>query len=599
MVTKLSRKRTERRNKAGKTGSSALRELEGLLAYVHDGIIYSACGKFWFDEDEAARWEGWFTDFLTHDDKTPIELMPEWQKLVRRVFGWKEVATGLRKYREILMYLPRGCAKTTCAMGIALGLITMDGAVAAQVYLQASDASEASYMMETCKGFISRNPDLQPLYEYKKDEDDHLYIEHIESECTLRFYAGKPKAIGKRPRAAFIDEVQKQKNEDIISSYRTGMAKRVGTQPTNALLFLFGTAPEEEEESAASPLHKMLVKARAALANPEKYPRLYVLMRETTEEDDPHDPALWERVNIGWGISIDPDQFLTLYEDSKSDPEKWRIFCLYNLNKRMQASSAYMNLNRWDECMETFSIIDWIDSEYDYWGGLDFSVSDDMTAIGLIRPWWIQNTLKLKIDGVEKEVEVMTPHMQVLAYYFAPKLAINKSEQYQKWVQDGWLEECGEKVIDMAYVRMRYYQIISTINREPVETGYDPFHATETITKMSSGDADLGLPALEMVSVSQHKRQLNAPTRKIKDMVMEGTLQHNGNPILRFNLQNSRVVSDHQGNMMLSKTLGKNGNEVKRAKIDGIAAINNATRCWMDREPPQPSVYERRGLIAL
>jgi len=495
------------------------------------------------------------------------------------------------------MYLPRGCAKTTCAMGIALALITIDGAIAAQVYLQASDASEASYMMETCRGFISRNPKLQPLYEYKKDEDDHLYIEHIESKCTLMFYAGKPKAIGKRPHGAFVDEVQKQKNEDIISSYRTGMAKRVGTRPTNALLFLFGTAPEEEEESASSPLHKMLIKARAALANPEKFPRLYVLMRETTEEDDPHDPALWERVNIGWGISIDPDQFLTLYEDSKGDPEKWRLFCLYNLNRRMQASSAYMNLNRWDECERDFSLKDWRGLEY--WAGLDFSVSDDMTAFGFIRPWWVQTSTKMMIDGKETDVDIMTPHMQVLAYYFSPKLAISRDPKYQEWQQDGWLEECGDKVIDMAYVRMRFYQVVKFLEVVPVETGYDSFHANETTSKMGSGDTDLNLPALTMVVVSQQKRQLNAPTRKIKDMATEGTIQHNGNPILRFNLANSRVVSDDKGNMMLSKKLSKSGTEVKRAKIDGIAAIINATRCWMDRPPPQPSVYERRGLIAI
>jgi phage terminase large subunit-like protein len=582
------------------TTSSSVRvsKLEGLEAYVRDGVIYSACGRFYFDEETATRWEKWFSRFLTHDDGTPLELMPAWRDLTRQVFGWLNIKTGLRKVREVLIYLPRGNAKTTVTAGLALGLITIDGAVAAEVYLQASDASEAAYMMKCARGFIERSPKLQPLYTFEKDEDDHLFIQHTGSGSKLMFYSGKPKAIGKRPHAAFIDEVQKQKNEEIIQSYRTGFMKRVGTRATNALLFLFGTAPEEEEEGSETPLHKVLEKARKALANPDQYPQFFALMRETTEDDDCHDPALWEHVNIGWGISVDPEQFLTLYEDSKGDPEKWVAFCRYNLNKKMQSASAYMPLNRWDECYQDFSLKDLRGREY--FGGLDFSHNDDMTAFGFIFPWWEQVTAPMLIDGQMRDVEIMIPKQQVLAYYFAPQSAINASAnaavKYQPWVDEGWLEVCGKEAIDFGYIRSRYMQIIKFLGKPPTETGYDPFHANETITLMANGDENYA--PLEMVPISQHKRQLHAPTQKIKTMTKEGTIFHNGNPILRWNWKNARLVSDDKGNTMLSKRLSK-GVVAKIAKIDGGAALINANRCWMDKEPPKPSVYEKRGLMSI
>src|ERR1035437_9994816 len=55
-------------------------------------------------------------------------VLQDWQAyIVRQLFGWKSIATGLRMYRKAYIEIPRKNGKSTLAAGLALSLAFADG----------------------------------------------------------------------------------------------------------------------------------------------------------------------------------------------------------------------------------------------------------------------------------------------------------------------------------------------------------------------------------------------------------------------------------------------------------------------------------------
>lgn len=545
--------------------------------------------EYVFDEVKAKRWRMWFERLLTHHtghlQGTPIILMPFWLGVIETVFGTLRRSDRLRRYDTVFIYIPRGNAKTTVMAGVALGAITIDDEPGAEVYLQASTAEEAAYMFEICKGFVERNEDLAALYSFGVDEDDHEFIMHLASRSTLRFMSGKPKGVGKNPHMVFIDEYQKQKDMRVETSWKFGFQKR--RQP---ILFLFGTAGEGDEESGA-PWLTTLRMARRIAKNPDSQPNFLSVVYETTEEDDPHAEATWKKANPGWGHSINPAQFRNNYLTAVNhdDPQVYRDFLQYNLNYIVPGASQYLNIERWDQCKAELKLEEFAGQEC--FGGLDFSQSDDMTAFSLIFPRWEKETREVKLGDVVQKELVLVPYLAVFTWFFSPRVRIEKTDKeetkYRPWVEQGFLEECGEETIDYAYVRARVKAVCAPFKVK--EIGVDPYHAGETTTNMAATDK------LTIVIVNQTMRALSQPTKRLKEMALNHQISHNGHPVLRWNLKNAHVISDHKKNVMLTKKIVR-GKKVSTAKIDGLASVVNAVRCWMDQEPPRLSVYETRGL---
>jgi hypothetical protein len=138
-------------------------------------LVHRACSRFLADLKAAAgkssRWE-WRPDlveralaFAGHmrnikgpEANKPLRIMP-WQAFVFcNVFGWVERGTTTRRYRQAIVYVPRGNGKTTIAAPIALYLTFFDGEGGAEGYAAAVTRDQARILFDTAREMVRRSP---------------------------------------------------------------------------------------------------------------------------------------------------------------------------------------------------------------------------------------------------------------------------------------------------------------------------------------------------------------------------------------------------------------------------------------------------------
>jgi phage terminase large subunit-like protein len=96
-----------------------------------------------------------------------------------------------------------------------------------------------------------------------------------------------------------------------------------------------------------------------------------------------------------------------------------------------------------------------------------------------------------------------------------------------------------------------------------------------------------GEEGFEIVAFGQGYASMNAPTKKLEELVLSGKILHGGHPVLRWMAGNVSLEQDAADNWKPSK-------KKSRERIDGIVALIMA----IDRATTQPSsVYDRRGIF--
>ena len=86
---------------------------------------------------------------------------------------------------------------------------------------------------------------------------------------------------------------------------------------------------------------------------------------------------------------------------------------------------------------------------------------------------------------------------------------------------------------------------------------------------------------------------MSAPTKEFEKMVLTGKIEHFGNPVLRWMLASTVVMTDPAGNI-------KPDQAKSMQKIDGIVASIMALGEWMTAQASEDeNPYNQRGLLQL
>jgi phage terminase large subunit-like protein len=175
--------------------------------------------------------------------------------------------------------------------------------------------------------------------------------------------------------------------------------------------------------------------------------------------------------------------------------------------------------------------------------GLDLSSTKDLTALVGVFP-----------DGNA---------FDVLAAFFVPADTIRERSTrdrvpYDEWARRGFLTATPGNSVDYEYVR----ETVRAWGREfhVITVAVDPWNARMLITQLSEADG------FDCVEMRQGYASLSAPTKALEKAILSRTLRHDGNPVLRWNVQNVSVETDAAGNLKVSK-------KVSTERIDGVAAL--------------------------
>lgn len=510
----------------------------------------------------------------------PVELEPWEVFVVGSLFGWlKRNKKGrmVRRFRKALVAIARKNGKSTLGAVIALYLLIADKEPAAQVYSAATKMQQAMIVWKAAKRMVQASPELRAWIELRRNRmfipttDDSLDVKCADSEF-LPIGRDRDRQDGFNPSAAVVDEIHAHPDSGVYDVLSSGMGAR--SQP---LIVALTTAGFNAEGFGAKEWEYVVSILQGTVQDDAYFGVIYAL----DEGDDPFDEAVWIKANPNLEVSCSLDYLRTEANSAKQAPHKRNSFLCKNLNLWVSAIDAWMPLDIWDASAGPKKRPDELLQELSgrpCFMGYDLSSRRDMSAVVLV-------FLPTADD----------PVYRVVPLYWMPEEELEQRERddkipYRSWVDQGYMNLCPGPTIDQELIEETILDLAQQFN--VIEVAYDPYNAWRTAKRLSQA-------GLTMVSVRQYWSTLSEPMKELGQLVYDKLFDHAGNPVMRWNIQNTRAKQDDNENIRPIKP------KDRRKRIDGVAATITAMARVMayldqaedDHEPIEVEVNGRRVKI--
>lgn len=480
----------------------------------------------------------------------PLALM-EWQRnFILRLYSWIR-PDGSRRYRSFYLEMGKKNGKTTILAGLSTYHLLGDGEAAPEVYINASDRSQASILFEDAERMIEASPSFKSRL--KVIPSAKRIVEPVNHGKIQALSADVPSKDGLNPSLTIFDELHRQRTPDMWNIFRhAGAARR---QPLLGAI----TTAGYDRESICYKQHVYTQKVNAGLIPDTSH--LGVIYGATIE-DDWEDPATWRKANPSLGVTLSEDEFRDTVKRIKESPEELNNFLRLRLCIWTQASRRWISREAWDACGGSVDAAQLIGRRC--WAGLDLSSTKDLTALALI------------FESGE-----------ILCWFWAPEESADRRQRldrvpYDSWARLGAITLTPGAVIDYSFPRNTLKRLGERYQIEKVVI--DPHNATQLALELRDSDG------FKVEFLRQGFLSLSAPTKELDRLIHAKKIRHGDNPILNWCADNAVAEEDAAGNIKISK-------DKSTEKIDGIAALINAISGRLQEVDSGESVYDSRGLL--
>lgn len=546
-------------------------------------------GLYYFDQETADKAVDFFPELLTHPRGEfagkPFHLLPYQELLLTRpLFGWKRVSDGTRRFRKVIAMIPKGNGKSPWAAGTGLYLMECDDEPGAEVYALAGDKEQARVVHNDAKTFVEDSQELENNCQILKDA---IFDGTTRSKFQVLSTDASTKH-GFRPHGVILDEFHNQRDRDLFEALDKSMAKRV--QP---VMIIISHAGDDDEGICFEELEL----AKLVLSGTHRNDSILPVVFEAKPTEDWTDEKTWARVNPALGILIKIDALRTACNDALIQPRKRNDFLRFHLNRWVSTAVAWLSVDDWDA--NELEAPDAALQLLPIAAGLDLSQKFDLTA-------FVVAFLEFLTEEA-KDVEVVTTEMDkpirktvslnyrihLRPYFWLPAdTLIERTRQdrvqYDIWRDEGYLRVTEGNIVDYSAV---LDDITGPIARrfprlKGAQIGYDPAFATDIALRLN----DRGYTAVEILQNYQH---LSEPAHIVEALLKARRLNHDGNPLLRWNAENVAIKRDDAGRIRPVKPR----NQAKR--IDGIVAAAMAVSRLTLQHQPVRAYSATRGLRTL
>lgn len=472
-----------------------------------------------------------------------MELLDFQEQFIRGVYGNVD-DLGRRRVRLAALSVARGNGKSGLLAGLSLAhLLGPMQEPYGECYGAALDREQASVLYRMMRAIIEATPWMAArvnIREWHKeiiDEESQSIWKALTSDAR--------KAHGLAPSFWVADEVAQWRSREMWDALATGMGKRA-----QALGVTIST-------QAADDLHFF-----SEMLDAEPNPTVYVQLHAAPDDCALDDREAWRAANPALGAFLNEEQFADAAERAMRSPSFEPSFRLLNLNQRIDAEERFIDRATWDANGEPFDPIE-LEGQPCY-GGLDLSSTQDLTAFSL----WFPDTGRL------------------LTWHWVPADTIGERVErdrvpYDRWANDGWMERTAGRATDRVAIARRLAEVRQSYDVRGI--AFDRWRF-EDLGKLLS-DEGIDLPLVEFVpGFKSYAPAVDAFERAL----LEGRMQHNNNPVLRWQAGNVVIETDAAGNRKPSKAKSLD-------RIDGIVTAIMA--CGLADRDEGPKVYKGQGPV--
>ena len=504
------------------------------------------------------------------------------QKSIAIWAGWEKLNSNgewVRRFGESFWFMPKKNGKTILGSGLAIADCIIRGEHGGEVYSFATKEEQAKLAWV---GFDELMKNHDELKKYRELAYSTLKLN--KNNTTFKALGRDSKTLdGINASFGLADERHAHPDNALRDNVKSSMAAR--KQPHMMDITTAGF-------NIASPCYLDYEHAKKVVEGTVEDDDLFVFIAEAPKKPngDEYDdwyfrPEVWEAANPNYNVSVDKDFLAMEAKKARERPEKLNSFLVKHLNVWTTASESYLPLEKWNECKGE------VDDTGEFVGGMDLSLVDDFSSF-----------MKVYKKGDKYHIK---------GKYFVPEDTLLERERKLRvplftWATQGYVTATPGETINYMYI---YNEIIEDIgNMESF--GYDIYKAKKLVKLIEEPlDTDLLLEFGDdidhdnldvykgtyenCIPIVQGFRDLSEPIVTFLNLIKEGKIVHDGDPVLTWMVSNFTVITNAQGNVMLDKS------EPTR-KIDGVAGVLNAFAILIHKsEHKEVSVYESRGMRSL
>ena len=540
----------------------------------------SHAGRYYFDAEAAAQFCDFFPTFLRHHKgefaNQPFTLLDYQRIVLRTVFGWKRAADGLRRFRKVLVAVPKGNGKSPFGAGTALALLLCDKEDGAEVYSAAADREQAAIVFDTARVMVEADKDLSELCEVFRRA---IVVPGTRSSYKVLSADASTKH-GFNVHGLVFDEFHAQRDRTLFEALHRGMVKR--RQP----LLLMVTTAGDDEESICYEEWEYARRVQSGSIEDESYlPMIF----EASPEDDWKDPELWARVNPGLGVTVKRDALEAECRAAAAEPRKLNDFMRYHLNRWVNQAVAWIPVDWWDACeappaFEPGLVVGC---------GLDLAQKIDLASFAVV----VRHPREDPVEAEVSEGEPGTPQVRTLSlnfdvslfvHFWCPEDTMREREHddgvpYSLWAQRGLVTPTPGTMIDFNRILHDVTKVLlPRFGLAGRRCGYDPAFASDLAPRLAQS-------GLVMVETLQNYQHLNEASQAFYALVKAGRVRHGSartSHPLRWCVENVAVRQDDAGRIRPVKPRRSN------KRIDGVvAAIMGVDQLLREPPPAPPQSY--------
>ena len=405
----------------------------------------------------------------------------DWQvKLLEHLFA-RDESDGLLA-QTALIGMPRKNGKSALSSA-AIGLYSFiaEGIEGGEVVAVAAEKEQARIVFNEAKRMVETS-ELSDLVTVFKDS---LFIPSTNSVFKVVSAESFSKE-GMNPSRVIMDELHAHKNRELFDVFSLAMGNRGKIGQLVAITTAGVKSDSSGKDSIAYTLYQYGKKVASGEIKDEAF---FMAWWEAQADADHRDPKTWEAANPGFNDLVSASDFESAVRRTP-EPE----FRTKRLNQWVSSAEAWLPAGAWDSCLGAFEPS--IDDEIIL--GFDGSYSGDASVIvGAVVPQEDEPIKIFLVKAWEKDLTLNDPDWRVDTL------------------------EVEETIIDFCQRFPRVREIVC-----------DPFRWQRSMSVLE----DKGLP---VVAFPQ------SPSRMIKacavffDAVVEGRVEHDGDPVLARHLENT------------------------------------------------------------